>query len=174
MRHQLGFIESLRYSELGNAVGSLASTKNFRSADFDFALPYHNQTGVIRDGAGDSRTFEILSGVRQGCVLSPGLFCAALELAMSEWRFANPEGGINLASGYFFGLVCVLQMTSSFLRIRGKRAKSIKYFNATFGSGKVGAEQFKDRSVNNGFFLCAHPGQDSDVEHHLQQAAKAV
>ena len=57
---------------------------------------YHNQTGVVRDGAGDSRTFDILSGVRQGCVLSPRLFCAALELAMSEWRLANPHGGVDL------------------------------------------------------------------------------
>ena len=57
---------------------------------------YHNQTGVVRDGAGDSRTFDIFSGVRQGCVLSPRLFCAALELAMSEWRLANPHGGVDL------------------------------------------------------------------------------
>ena len=57
---------------------------------------YHNQTGVVRDGAGDSRTFDIFSGVRQGCVLSPRLFCAALELAMSECRLANPHGGVDL------------------------------------------------------------------------------
>ena len=56
---------------------------------------YHDQTGVVRDGAGASRQFDILSGVRQGCVLSPRLFCAALELAMSEWRAANPQGGID-------------------------------------------------------------------------------
>ena len=49
-----------------------------------FGYLYHNQTSVIRDGAGDSRKFDILSGVRQQCVLSPRLFCAALELAMSE------------------------------------------------------------------------------------------
>ena len=57
---------------------------------------YHDQTGVVCDGAGASRKWNILSGVRQGCVLSPRLFCAALELAMSEWRAANPQGGIDL------------------------------------------------------------------------------
>ena len=31
-------------------------------------------------------------------VLSPRLFCAALELAMSEWRAANPQGGIDFAN----------------------------------------------------------------------------
>ena len=58
---------------------------------------YHDQTSVVCDGAGASRKFDILCGVRQGCVLSPRLFCAALELAMSEWRAANPQGGIDLA-----------------------------------------------------------------------------
>ena len=29
-------------------------------------------------------------------MLSPLLFCAALELAMSEWRLANPHGGVDL------------------------------------------------------------------------------
>ena len=38
---------------------------------------------------------HILSGVRQGCVLSPRLSCAAIELAMSEWRLANPHGGVD-------------------------------------------------------------------------------
>ena len=57
---------------------------------------YHDQTGVVCDGAGASRKFDILSGVRQWCVLSPRLFCAALELAMSEWRAANPQAGIDL------------------------------------------------------------------------------
>ena len=29
------------------------------------------------------------------------MFCAALELAMSERRFANPEGGMDLEDGMF-------------------------------------------------------------------------
>ena len=37
--HQLGFIENLRYSKLGNFVGSFASTKYFRAVDLDFAVP---------------------------------------------------------------------------------------------------------------------------------------
>ena len=57
---------------------------------------YHDQTGVVCDGAGASRKFDILSGVRQRCVQSPRLFCGALELAMSEWRAANPLGGIDV------------------------------------------------------------------------------
>ena len=56
----------------------------------------HNQTGVVRDGAGDSRTFDIFSSVREGCALTPRLFCAAFELAMSEWRLANPHGRVDL------------------------------------------------------------------------------
>ena len=56
----------------------------------------HNQTDVVRDGAGDSRTSDIFSSVREGCVLTPRLFCAAFELAMSEWRLANPHGRVNL------------------------------------------------------------------------------
>ena len=59
MDHQLGFIESLRYSKLGDAVGSFGSTKYFHPTDFDFKCLYHDQTGVVRDGAGDSRTFDI-------------------------------------------------------------------------------------------------------------------
>ena len=80
--HQLRFIESLRYSKLGNAVGSFAS-----QMIWILQCLYHNQTGVVRDGAGDSKRFDIFSGVRHGCVLSPRLFCSGLELAMSEWKF---------------------------------------------------------------------------------------
>ena len=36
--HQFGFLESLRYSKLGNTVGSLGSTKYFGPIDLDFAV----------------------------------------------------------------------------------------------------------------------------------------
>ena len=37
----------------------------------------------------------------QGCVLSPRLFCAALELAMPQWKLANPQNGVNLGADMF-------------------------------------------------------------------------
>ena len=63
--------------------------------------PYHNQRSVVRDGDGQSTGFDILAGVRQGRVLSPRLFRAALELAMSEVRAANPQAGINFGDDMF-------------------------------------------------------------------------
>ena len=96
MDHQLRFIESLRYSKWETLWEALRRQNISGQLIWILQYLYHNQTGVVRDGAGDSRTFDIFSGVRQGCVLSPRLFCAALEMAMSEWRFANPQGGIDL------------------------------------------------------------------------------
>ena len=43
--------------------------------------------------------FPITGGGRQGCVLSPGLFCAVLELAMRKWRNAVGQAGIDLMDG---------------------------------------------------------------------------
>ena len=52
----------------------------------------------------------------KGACWVPGCFCAALELAMSEWRLANPHGGGR--SWGCYALVCLilrfLQMTSIF------------------------------------------------------------
>jgi len=83
--------------------------------DLDSAVPL-SQTSAVRTDARDSKTFDILFGVRQGCVLSPRLFCAAFESAMSEWRGANPQGGMDLC-------------------LHGK--KGYKIIGATFGSGRV-------------------------------------
>ena len=46
-----------------------------------------------------SDDFEISAGVRQGCVLSPRLFCAALQEAMRSWRNAKERNGLNLKDG---------------------------------------------------------------------------
>ena len=41
---------------------------------------YSGQQGVVMSSRDYSKEFRIRAGVRQGCVLSPHLFCAVLEL----------------------------------------------------------------------------------------------
>ena len=48
---------------------------------------------------GQSDQFPITGGVRQGCVLSPRLFFAVLEIAMRKWRHAVGQAGIDLMDG---------------------------------------------------------------------------
>ena len=45
---------------------------------------------------GRSREFSITAGVRQGCVLSPRLFCCVLQWAMDRWRSRVGPAGIDL------------------------------------------------------------------------------
>lgn len=47
-------------------------------------LVYSNQTGQTTGHSDVSREFCIKAGVRQACVLSPPLFCLALQLAMRD------------------------------------------------------------------------------------------
>ena len=47
---------------------------------------YFGQHGEVTGQGGNSRTFQINAGVRQGCVLSPKLFSSVLQWAMSKWR----------------------------------------------------------------------------------------
>ena len=56
---------------------------------------YSNHTGQISGHSDVSREFCIKAGVRQGCVLSPRLFCSVLQLAMGEWRFDVSNNGLN-------------------------------------------------------------------------------
>ena len=59
---------------------------------------YYGQHSEI-DDFGQSDQFPIKGGVRQGCVLSPRLFCAVLEFAMRKWRHAVGQAGIDLMDG---------------------------------------------------------------------------
>ena len=59
---------------------------------------YKDQTGQIA-GTNESRLFHIKQGVRQGCVLSPRLFFAVLEMAMGMWRRALGRLGLDLGDG---------------------------------------------------------------------------
>ena len=60
---------------------------------------YFGQCGEVVGEMGQSRKFNITGGVRQGCVLSPRLFCAVLQWAMREWRAEVGNMGFNLMDG---------------------------------------------------------------------------
>ena len=49
-------------------------------------MTYANQKGQMLTNTDTSHEFDICAGVRQGCVLSPRLFCSVLQLAMGRWR----------------------------------------------------------------------------------------
>ena len=47
----------------------------------------------------NSFEFDTAAGVRQGCVLSPRLFCSVLEWALSKWRAQLNGVGYNFQDG---------------------------------------------------------------------------
>ena len=60
---------------------------------------YDGQFGEVIGSTGRSRKFSITGGVRQGCVLSPRLFCAVLQFAMRKWRMKVGDLGFDLSDG---------------------------------------------------------------------------
>ena len=60
---------------------------------------YQEQSGQVQGKAENSRDFDIFAGVRQGCVLSPRLFCCVLEWAMARWRKGVQSSGFDLGDG---------------------------------------------------------------------------
>ena len=59
---------------------------------------YFGQYGEVAGGMRQSGKFNITQAVRQGCVLTPRLFCSVLQWAMGEWKAAvrKMDGGPNL------------------------------------------------------------------------------
>ena len=60
---------------------------------------YFGQCGEVVGDMGQNSKFNITGGVRQGCVLSPRLFCSVLPWAMREWRAEVGNVGFNLMDG---------------------------------------------------------------------------
>ena len=60
---------------------------------------YDGQFGEVIGSSGRSRKFNITGGVRQGCVLSPRLFCAVLQFAMRRWKLKVGDLGFDLSDG---------------------------------------------------------------------------
>ena len=60
---------------------------------------HKNQTVQIAEANGSSWIFDIKGGVGQGCVLSPRLFYAVLEMAMGMWRGRVGRLGLDLGDG---------------------------------------------------------------------------
>ena len=60
---------------------------------------YDGQFGEVIGSSGRSRKFNITGGVRQGCVLSPRLFCAVLQFAMRKWRLKVGGLRFDLSDG---------------------------------------------------------------------------
>ena len=50
------------------------------------AALYCDQQGQLITQSGHRRDFNIHASVRQGCVLSPKLFCSAVQHVMRKWR----------------------------------------------------------------------------------------
>ena len=62
-------------------------------------MTYANQKGQVLSNTDTSHEFDICAGVRQGCVLSPRLFCSVLQLAMGRWRSQVEHLGLDLGDG---------------------------------------------------------------------------
>ena len=57
------------------------------------------QSREVRGESGSSRNFPMMSGVRQGCVLSPRLLSTVMQWAMEGWRRDAPMKGFDLWDG---------------------------------------------------------------------------
>ena len=75
---------------------------------------YYQQRGTIVGSMENSIEFDIAAGVRQGCVLSPRLFCSVLEWALSKWRarlhgvgYNFQDGGVSLLDLRFGGDILI-------------------------------------------------------------------
>ena len=58
---------------------------------------YAGQEATVRTGHGTTDLFQIGKGVRQGCILSPGLFNLHAEYIMRNAGLEEAQAGIKIA-----------------------------------------------------------------------------
>lgn len=75
---------------------------------------YDNQAAVVRTESGDSDSFKVGKGVRQGCILSPILFNLYAEAVMREALQDDDEDEMNAG-----------------IRMGGRRIKDLRYADDT-------------------------------------------
>ena len=60
---------------------------------------YTDQEATVRTGHGTTDWFQIVKGVRQGCILSPCLFNLYAEYITQNARLDEPQARIKIARG---------------------------------------------------------------------------
>ena len=65
---------------------------------------YAGQEATVRAGHGTTDWFQIGKGVRQGCILSPGLFNLYAEYIMRNTGLEETQAGIKIAGRYINNL----------------------------------------------------------------------
>ena len=58
---------------------------------------YAGQKATVRTGYGTTDCFQIGKGIRQGCILSPGLFKLYAEYIMRNAELEEAQAGIKIA-----------------------------------------------------------------------------
>ena len=61
---------------------------------------YAGQEATVRTGHGTRDCFQIVKGVRQGCIFSPCLFNLYAEYIMQNSRLDEAQAGIKIAKRY--------------------------------------------------------------------------
>ena len=102
-----GYIVFIDYSKAFDNVSHLKLFSTMEEMGFPKHLVklikglYSNQEAVIRWNKGHTEPFEILKGVRQGCILSPHLFSLYTEQIMRDaevHKFGIKIGGRNISN----------------------------------------------------------------------------
>ena len=70
---------------------------------------FTGQEATVRTGHGTTDCFQILKGVRQGCILSPCLFNFYAEYIMRNAGLEETQAGIKIAERSLLGLLAKIK-----------------------------------------------------------------